>query len=94
MTRITITSANVTSFEDGLWLVQAHDADGREYTLGDEKYPLLPLEFSAASRVSDRVKEAGDIDPALWGCRAPYGTNAWIIDGMEEREIEDERLFG
>lgn len=95
-TRIKIAAADVTFFEDrdgqSLWLVQASDADGREYTLGDEKFPLRPLPLHVAQRVAEKVKAAGDIDENLWSCRVPYGTNAWLIDGMEERQIADERF--
>ena len=42
---------------------------------------------SFASKIEDR----GYLDVNLWDCRIPYGSNAWISDGMEQRTIEDER---
>ena len=36
--------------------------------------------------------KGGSIDPDLWNCYTPYGTNAWLLDGHEERQIEDERF--
>ena len=82
--RIQVTDADVMPL-DGECFVQAYDADGREYTL------LRPLTPGAALALAGKVRAAGSIDPALWDCRAPYGTAAWLADGMEERTIEDER---
>ena len=87
-----ITTAAVANFEDALWVVQAWDAKGREYTLGDATYPIRPLPFERAAAVVKRVKLAGKINPDLWSMRAPYGTDAWLEDGMEDRQIEDEKF--
>jgi hypothetical protein len=93
--RINIKSTDISFFEDingtAYFVVMAWDADGREYALGDATYPILPMPFPKASKLKERVADRGSIDPDLWACRTPYGTNAWLLDGCEERQIEDER---
>lgn len=75
------------------FIVIGHDAAGREYTLLDEAGDYRMMSYVAADMVIDRIKAAGGIiSLEHWSCRAPYGTNAWLIDGMEERQIEDERF--
>ena len=87
-----IATAAVAHFEDTLWVVQAWDAKGREYTLGDATYPIRPLSFDRATAVVEKVKIAGKINRDLWSMRVPYGTDAWLEDGMEDRQIEDEKF--
>jgi len=50
----------------------------------------LPL-WSAEALLA-KVKARGSVDVNLWICHAPYGTDAWLLDGNEERQIEDERF--
>jgi len=81
-----ITDAAVYHLEAG-WTIQAHDAEGREYYLANVALPL----WSAESLLA-KVKARGSVDVNLWLCHAPYGTDAWLLDGNEERQIEDERF--
>lgn len=63
--------------------ILAHDRDGREFMRphgGDFDI--------AALRESMEV----DVSQPEWLVRAPYGTNAWFLDGEEDRLIEDERF--
>lgn len=73
--------------------IYAYDAQGREYILlkEDGTFRTFP-DALIARRQEARVKSLGVIDADLWTCRAPYGTEAWLIDGEEERQIEDERM--
>lgn len=70
--------------------VIGHDAQGREYV--HEATWERFLSAHVAEKIVNRVKAAGlVINLAHWDCRAPYGTEAWLIDGIEERAIEDEK---
>lgn len=74
------------------FIVIANDDEGREYTLLDENNHYRMMSYVKADMVIDRIKAAGYmVNPKHWSCRAPYGTNAWLIDGEELRQIEDER---
>ena len=91
-----IALANVSAafFEEDNWVVMGHDADGREYVLNDETNGLRLMPCYQAQAVVAKIGAAGKIiNPMLWSCRAPYGTRAWLLDGMEERMIEDERMY-
>lgn len=74
------------------YTIFAYDAQGREYILLNEKgdFRTFP-DALRARRQEARVKSAGVIDADLWTCRAPYGSQAWLDDGEELRQIEDER---
>ena len=94
MTTMTLTNAYAAFFEDDRWVVQGADADGREYTLLDADNGIRLLAGHEAQAVVVKIKQAGlRINSIFWSVRAPYGTRAWLIDGMEERQIEDE-CFG
>lgn len=74
------------------FIVMANDDDGREYTLLDEGGHYRMMSYVKADMVIDRIKAAGYmVNLEHWSCRAPYGSRAWLIDGEEERCIEDER---
>jgi len=66
--------------------VTARDAQGRIFYLMNVALPL-----QKAISLSDRVRDRGEIDLNLWHVHIPYGTEAWLTDGMEQRQIEDER---
>ena len=73
------------------FIVMANDDDGREYTLLDENNHYRMMSYVKADMVIDRIKAAGNmVNLEHWSCRAPYGTNAWLIDGEELRLMEDE----
>ena len=72
---------------DSGFTVMALDADGRQYYLQD-----IAVAFDRADRLADKVKERAFINLDLWFCHVPYGTTAWLLDGMEQRQIEDERF--
>lgn len=90
--RIKIVNPRVSSFSNNNWVVMCNDQDGREYTLSDEDGTFKLLPFHVAVSLVKKIAAAGRIDPNLWIGRAPYGTAAWHLDGMEERELEDERM--
>lgn len=86
--QIAITSAQICATHDGqAYTILANDKDGRQYYLTDDALP-----FHRAMNLLKRVKLAGEINANLWDCHVPYGTAAWLLDGMEERQIEDERF--
>lgn len=87
-----IKTASVASYGDGLWAIEAHDAAGREYTLLDQDGFVRTIPYDRAVEVANAVKAKGTIDGNLWSYRIPYGTAAWLSEGMEERQIEDERF--
>ena len=72
---------------DGEMLVRAGDKDGREYIFPRTFTPAGAAEFYC--RLTDAEYK---IDTARWEMRIPYGSNAWLMDGMEERTIEDEKM--
>lgn len=72
-------------YHDEIYYVRAHDADGREYT-----HHHLFTEAPKAFALLYRVLEACRINPEHWHCRVPYGTDAWLIDGMEVTLMDDE----
>jgi hypothetical protein len=86
---VTITHTDITNVSDHdiLFAVVAYDAQGREYTLLEPMFERA----TDARRLEAVVAAAGVIDADQWACRAPYGTEAWLIDGCEQRQIEDER---
>ena len=73
--------------------IMARDAQGYEYVLSDGDGFVRTMSYTKADMVLDAIKKAGNmINPDHWGVRAPYGTEAWLLDGMEDRQIEDERF--
>jgi hypothetical protein len=79
--------------EGDTWTVTGSDKYGYEYTICDEYHAFRALPFRAALKLVEAIKAAGCvINENHWLCRAPYGTEAWLMDGMEERDIEDERF--
>jgi hypothetical protein len=77
---------------DGQFIVQAWDFEGREYTLLHGDHGIAHFTAFGAIKTLTSVQQRGTIDPALWACRIPYGSAAWLLDGMEERTIEDEKM--
>lgn len=71
----------------GGWILMTTDGAGREYYLRDAVLP-----YAKACMLEKKVNQRGTINPDLWDCHTPYGTRAWLIDGMEQRQIEDERF--
>jgi hypothetical protein len=69
------------------WTVTCNDAQGREYYLAD-----ATLELINARALAAKVNAKGQINVDLWLCHVPYGTSAWLLDGCEQRQIEDERF--
>jgi len=73
--------------------IMANDQDGREYVLLDSAGDHRVMSYVKADMVVDKIKAAGHmVCLEHWDVRAPYGTQAWLIDGMEQRQIEDERF--
>jgi hypothetical protein len=69
------------------WTIACSDAQGRQYWLADATLPLINARALAA-----KVNAKGEINADLWLCHVPYGTDAWLLDGHEDRQIEDERF--
>ena len=73
--------------------IMANDRDGREYVLLDSDGGYRVMSYVCADKVVAKIKAAGCVvSVEHWDVRAPYGTQAWLIDGMEQRQIEDERF--
>lgn len=90
--RIKIKSADIgDGYRDGQFVVQAWDAEGREYTLMHGDTGIACFTHGGALKMALKVQQAGSIDPDFWSCRIPYGSVAWLLDGMEEQIIEDEK---
>ncbi len=87
MDKVVVEWAEVTTNWDNRFVVVVGDKEGREYTRQDVNFINRDRAVSFASKIEDR----GYLDVNLWDCRIPYGSNAWISDGMEQRTIEDER---
>ncbi len=73
--------------DNGDYFIVASDKEGREYTLDK----VLTAEQAAKTYVAISLAEY-KIDAGHWNMRIPYGTDAWLNDGMEERQIEDEKM--
>ena len=69
-----------------LFHLMAYDAEGREYS---HYYNFHDRD--RADVLAKKVNDRGYINHDHWGCRVPYGSNAWLSDGMEDRLIEDEK---
>ena len=70
--------------------VQGYDADGREWTFGRQD-----LTKHQAIRLVAAIRDnGGRIDARHWFDRAPYGSQAYIDDGEEERLVYAERYEG
>jgi hypothetical protein len=85
---IKIENAEAYLNESGMdWSVTCCDSVGRQYYRTD-----LKLELHVAIDLAKKVNERGIINADLWACHVPYGSDAWLLDGYEERQIEDERF--
>lgn len=71
----------------GCWRVTCQDARGRFYW--HERMDLTALQ---AERMVNELRVRGVIDLRHWHDHAPYGTQAYCDDGLEERQIEDEKM--
>lgn len=73
--------------------IMASDRFGYEYVLADSHGDFRVMSYVKADMIIDKIKAAGNmVSPDHWLVRAPYGTEAWLMDGMEDRQIEDERF--
>lgn len=91
---IQILNPRITYFDEANgFTIIATDKQGREYVLSDGDGYVRAMPYVKADMVLHAIKAAGNIiNPDHWGVRAPYGTEAWLIDGEEDRQIEDERF--
>ena len=90
--QIAITNTDISSIANDAICIMAYDAQGREYTLLTPEGVIRTFSRATeARRFEAKVAAKGEINANLWSCRAPYGTEAWLIDGEEQRQIEDER---
>jgi wobble nucleotide-excising tRNase len=90
--KIKITHTDISSLEADAYVIMAYDAQGREYTLLTPEGDFCTFDrATTARRFEAKVAAKGAINADLWTCRAPYGTEAWLADGMELRAIEDEQ---
>lgn len=71
-----------------VWEVQCCDPAGRVYT--HEKQFVTA---AGAAVLLAKVATRGEIDTDHWGCRVPYGTDAWLEDGMEATLMDDEERY-
>lgn len=90
--KVKLKSVNIEPEAEG-FVVSGSDQDGRKYWLA-EGGSLLVLGYAEAAEIVRDIKDWGFlIDDAEWLVHAPYGTEAWLLDGQEQRQIEDE-AFG
>lgn len=90
---IKIISTNIACIASERIGIMAYDKDGREYLLMNQDGGCVTFpRHTDACRFAKKVADKGEINLDLWSCRTPYGSSAWWIDGMEERQIEDERF--
>ena len=84
--RVILNNLSMFKDDDGSFYLVGSDGAGAEYTLDQ------PLTAAQAANTYVRILDGGmAINAKLWNYRAPYGTLAWLADGMEERMIEDEK---
>lgn len=77
-----------TKVNDVHYAVMGYDGAGREYC-----HVRMDLTRHQAYRLVNNLTAAGGkVDIQHWHVRTPYGTQAWLEDGCEQREIEDERF--
>lgn len=93
--KVQVKNVSINFVEEGDlcgFAITANDAQGREYVLlGDDGLHRV-MSYTKADMVVDKIKAAKNlINLEHWDVRAPYGTDAWMLDGMELRQIEDER---
>lgn len=68
------------------WAVSGCDAEGRIYM---HRYRFVSQD--AALKLAGRIVGAGyKIDATHWDMRVPYGSDAWLNDGMEVTLMDDE----
>lgn len=70
------------------WEVIASDKQGRIYTHNHQ----FQTSWAAAALLA-KVLEKGTINLEHWHCRVPYGTEAWLEEGMEATLMDDEERF-
>ena len=89
--QLTSVQADCTVEGDALrFHVIGHDAAGREY-VHEASWERF-LAAHVAEKLVNSINAAGMvIDLAHWNCRAPYGTAAWLEDGMEDYWIAEEK---
>ena len=87
MVKVDVDWAQVTFDWDNRFVVIVTDRQGREYTRSDVNF----INRDNAIKFADTIKARGYLNADLWNCRIPYGSEAWDLDGMEERTIQDER---
>lgn len=72
------------------WVVVAHAAgDDNEYS-HETQFPERGGR-DAAEALADRVRARGIICREFWGARVMYGTQRWVSEGYEARQMQDER---
>lgn len=83
-----IVPQSANAYRDGAYLfVACSDAQGRQY-----RHEMSFSNPEAAHNLAVRVAKAGKIDLSYWDCIVPYGSEAWLIDGMEVTLMDDAEL--
>jgi hypothetical protein len=87
---MTVLTKTYLSSDNGVHYVIGIDARGGEYT-----HLVTFTNIEKADALLQKVRAAGArINDVHWSYRAPYGTQAWLDDGMEEATIYAERYEG
>ena len=92
--KIKIERPMVEEIVPDLFAVTASDAAGRHYT--HWRHFDATTERSAYTRaclLRAKVAAAGEIELEHWDVHIPYGTDAWLEDGMEVTLMDDEELY-
>lgn len=90
LVEIVVSSVSAEYVKDDTYLVTCVDADGRQYS---HFHVFSQNDYRKAKALADRVREAGKIDLTHWDCYVPYGSDAWLIDGMEVTLMDDEERY-
>jgi len=85
--KIEVDRVNVTTNYNDRFVAIVYDREGRCYTHHDASF----ADYAIAKEFCDKIADRGYLNGDLWDCSIPYGSLAWIQDGMEERIIQDEK---
>ena len=90
VTPIVPSSVGVENVGDDVYRVTCDDAAGRQYA---HFMCFAGRHHWKAKNLAVRVRDAGQIDASHWDCYVPYGSEAWLVDGMEATLMDDEERF-
>lgn len=88
--KVKIETVWANQIDETHWVTEARDKSGRIYIHQHQFDSLGRL----AEKMFPRIWATMEINLEHWGVYIPYGTDAWLIDGMEVTLMdEEERHF-